>query len=168
MATNYRKNAGGKRKGGVRPELNEEQKQEIREAFDLFDADGSGTIDIKELKVAMRALGFEPKKEEIKKMISDVDKDGSGTIDFNDFLLMMTQKMSEKDSKEEILKAFRLFDDDETGKISFKNLKRVAKELGENLTDEELQEMIDEADRDGDGEINEGEFLRIMKKTSLY
>lgn len=75
---------------------------------------------------------------------------------------------SEKDSKEEILKAFKLFDDDNTGKISFKNLKRVAKELGENLTDEELQEMIDEADRDGDGEINEAEFLRIMKKTSLY
>ena len=54
--------------------------------------------------------------------------------------------------------------DDETGKISFKNLKRVAKELGENMTDEELQEMVDEADRDGDGEINEEEFLRIMKK----
>ena len=81
---------------------------------------------------------------------------------------MMTSKMSEKDSREEILKAFRLFDDDETGKISFRNLKRVAKELGENMTDEELQEMIDEADRDGDGEINEDEFLRIMKKTSLY
>ena len=63
----------------------------------------------------------------------------TGTIDFNDFLTIMTQKMSEKDAKEEILKAFRLFDDDETGKISFRNLKRVAKELGENLTDEELQ-----------------------------
>ncbi|MGH0145296.1 UNVERIFIED_CONTAM: hypothetical protein FKN15_031821 [Acipenser sinensis] len=116
----------------------------------------------------MRALGFEPKKEEIKKMIVEIDKEGTGKIDFNDFLAVMTHKMVEKDSKEEILKAFRLFDDDETGKISFRNLKRVAKELGENLTDEELQEMIDEADRDGDGEVNEQEFLRIMKKTSLY
>jgi len=170
MASAYRKGAvmAANKKKGPKPELTEEQKQEIREAFDLFDSDGSGTIDAKELKVAMRALGFEPKKEEIKKMISDIDKDGSGTIDFNEFLQMMTSKMSEKDSKEEILKAFRLFDDDNSGKISFKNLKRVAKELGENLTDEELQEMIDEADRDGDGEINEGEFLRVMKKTSLY
>ncbi|XP_063046491.1 uncharacterized protein LOC134440368 [Engraulis encrasicolus] len=171
MASGFRKQAAPmtqRKKGGSKPDITEEQKQEIREAFDLFDTDGSGTIDVKELKVAMRALGFEPKKEEIKKMIADIDKEGSGTIDFNDFLCMMTKKMSEKDSKEEILKAFRLFDDDGTGKISFKNLKRVAKELGENLTDEELQEMIDEADRDGDGEINEQEFLRIMKKTSLY
>jgi Ca2+-binding EF-hand superfamily protein len=53
----------------------------------------AGTIDAKELKVAMRALGFEPKKEEIKKMISDIDKDGNGTIDFNEFLEMMTSKM---------------------------------------------------------------------------
>ena len=109
-----------------------------REAFDLFDTDGSGTIDAKELKVAMRlafhslhavlkldfrALGFEPKKEEIKKMIADIDKDGSGTIDFEEFLSMMTSKMGERDSREEILKAFKLFDDDNTGKISFKNLK---------------------------------------------
>merc|ERR1712094_103051 len=108
--------------------------------------------------------GFEPKKEEIQKMISDVDDDGSGTIEYEEFLKMMTHKILNRDPKDEILKAFRLFDDDETGKISFKNLKRVAKELGERVTDEELQEMIDEADRDGDGEVNEEEFLRIMKR----
>ena len=66
--------------------MNDEQKQEIREAFDLFDADGSGTIDVKELKVAMRALGFEPKKEEIKKMISDIDKEGAGERFFINFI----------------------------------------------------------------------------------
>ena len=81
---------------------------------------------------------------------------------------MATPKMQSRDTREEIMKVFALFDDDQTGAISFRNLKRVANELGENLTDEELQEMIDEADRDGDGEINEDEFLRIMKKTSLY
>jgi Ca2+-binding EF-hand superfamily protein len=74
-------------------------------------------------------------------MISDVDDDGSGTIGYPEFLKMMTHKILNRDPKDEILKAFRLFDDDETGKISFKNLKRVAKELGERMTDEELQEM---------------------------
>lgn len=116
----------------------------------------------------MRALGFEPKGQEIKKMIADVDKDGSGVIDFPEFLDMMTQKMQERDPREEMMKAFRLFDDDETGKISFKNLKRVAKELGENMTDEEIAEMIEEADRDGDNEISEEEFMRIMRKTNLF
>ena len=101
-------------------------------------------------------------------MIADVDTNGSGVIDYNEFLDMMTQKMAERDPREEMLKAFRLFDDDETGKISFRNLKRVAKELGENMTDDEIQEMIEEADRDGDGEISEDEFMRIMRKTNLF
>lgn len=171
MATSYRKQTQSgtrKKSSGPKYELSEEQKADIKEAFDLFDKEGTGKIETKELKVAIRALGFEPKKEEINKMLSEIDKEESGMISYEEFLMLMTQKMTEKDSKEEIMKAFRLFDDDETGKISFKNLKRVAKELGENLTDEELQKMIDEADRDGDGEINQDEFLRIMKKTSLY
>ncbi|KAF6090181.1 centrin 2 [Phyllostomus discolor] len=76
-----------------KPELTAEQVQEIRQAFDLFDTDATGTIDVKELKVAMRALGFEPKKEEIKKMITEIDKEGTGKMNFNDFLTVMTQKM---------------------------------------------------------------------------
>uniref|UniRef100_A0ACB8FXT6 Uncharacterized protein n=1 Tax=Sphaerodactylus townsendi TaxID=933632 RepID=A0ACB8FXT6_9SAUR len=92
-----------RKKSAPKTELTEEQKQEIREAFDLFDTDGTGNID-----VAMRALGFEPKKDEIKKMILDIDKEGTGKISYNDFLGVMTQKMAEKDSKEEILKAFKV------------------------------------------------------------
>merc|ERR1711881_584306 len=109
-------------------ELTDEQKQEIKEAFDLFDTDGSGNIDSKELKMGMRALGFEPKKEEIQKMISDVDDDGSGTIEYEEFLKMTTHKILNRDPKDEILKAVRY----------------------------------------GDGEVNEEEFLRIMKKTNLF
>merc|ERR1719215_1324794 len=89
----------------------------------------------------MRALGFEPKSEEIKKMISDIDRDGSGTIDFDEFLMMMTAKMSNRDSKDEILKAFRLFDDDETGKITIVNLARVAKEIGEHMTHDDREDV---------------------------
>ena len=116
----------------------------------------------------MQSLGFEAKNQTIYQMIGDIDKDGSGSIDFEEFLDMMTAKMSDKDSREDIMKVFNLFDDDQSGKITHRNLKRVAKELGENMTDEELQEMIDEADRDGDGEVSEEEFFRIMKKTSLF
>merc|ERR1711924_214717 len=143
-----------KKKGG----LTDEQMEEIREAFGLFDGDASGAIDVRELKAAMRALGFEVKNEELKKMVADVDSDGSGQIEFGEFLQMMTGKMGEKDSREDIEKVFKLFDDDNTNKISFRNLARVAEELGENIDDEELQDMINQADRDGDGEINIDEF----------
>merc|ERR1711927_62590 len=128
---------GGKKKAG---QLSEEQLDEIREAFSLFDSDASGAIDVRELKAAMRALGFEVKNEELKKMVSDVDNDGNGTIEFVEFLGMMTGKMGEKDSREDIEKVFKLFDDDNTNKISFRNLARVAEELGENIDDEELQD----------------------------
>ena len=94
----------------------------------LFDADNSGAIDVRELKAAMRALGFEVKKEELKKMISDIDNDGNGSIEFGEFLEMMTGKMGEKDTREDIEKVFKLFDDDNTGKISLRNLRRVAQE----------------------------------------
>lgn len=83
----------GKTPKPKQPELTNSQKQEIREAFDLFDTDGSGTIEVKELKVAMRALGFEPTKDQIKKMIQDLDRSGSGKIDFSEFLGLMTSNM---------------------------------------------------------------------------
>ena len=125
--------------------------------------DGSGTIDPKELKAAMQSLGFEAKNQTIYQMISDIDKDTSGEIDFEEFLDMMTAKMSDKDSREDIQKVFNLFDDDQTGKISLRNLKRVAKELGETMSDAELLEMIERADTDTDGEITRWIYAIMTK-----
>merc|ERR1712086_451596 len=127
---------------GKGEEVTEKQKEEITEAFGLFDADNSGMIDAGELKNAMEALGFKPKRDEIKKMLADIDKDGNGTIEAAEFMELMTAKFSDKDAKDDIIKAFGLFDDDGTGKITMKNLKRVAGELGETLSDAELKEML--------------------------
>merc|ERR1711943_179824 len=121
LIANMSRRAGMKKKPG---QLTEEQLDEIREAFSLFDSDASGMIDIRELK----------------EMVTDVDNDGNGTIEFAEFLQMMTAKMGEKDTREDIEKVFKLFDDDNTNKISFRNLARVAEELGENIDDEELQD----------------------------
>ena len=118
--------------------LSEHEIIEIKDAFDLFDTDGSGSIDPKELRAAMQSLGFEAKNQTIYQMITDLDKNKSGNIDFEEFLDMMTARMSDKDTREDVTKVFRLFDDDNTGKVSLKNLKRVARELGETMTDEEL------------------------------
>ena len=111
-------------------ELSLQQKQELRQAFDLFDANGTGKIQIKEIRVAMRALGFEPRREEMKRFQQEFDSQNTGFIDLNDFIRIMTIKMTEKDTKEQIVKSFELFDTDNTGKISFKDIRRIASILG--------------------------------------
>ncbi|XP_061553977.1 centrin-3 isoform X2 [Phycodurus eques] len=171
-----------KSKRKKRKELSDEQKHEIREAFELFDTDKDDQIDYHELKparrglptchalfgheVAMRALGFELKKVDVMQILKDYDMEGSGKIAFEDFNEVVSELILQRDPKEEILKAFRLFDDDESGTISLRNLKRVARELGENASEEELRSMIDAFDGDGDGEINQEEFLSIMSGAS--
>merc|ERR1712166_349477 len=135
--------------------------KEIEEAFSLFDADNSGMIDGTELKTAMEALGFKPKREEIKKMLADIDKDGNGTIEAGEFMEPMTAKYSDKDAKDDMIKAFGLFDDDSTGKISMKNLKRVAAELGETMSDDDLKEMMTMGDTDVMARLTRMSSLRL-------
>lgn len=79
-------------------------------------------------------------------MISKIDKEGTGKIDSSDFLMVMAQKMFEKDTQEKILKALKLLSNSKTWKMSFKNLNHVATELSENFTEGDLQEVIHEVD----------------------
>merc|ERR1712072_1156628 len=96
----------------------------------LFDGDQSGAIDVRELKAAMRALGFEVENEELKKMVSDIDGDGNGTIEFQEFLQMMTGKMGEKDSREEIEDMINQADRDGDGEINIDEFYRIMKKKG--------------------------------------
>ena len=133
--------------------LTEDEVLEIKEAFDLFDTDKSGEIDVNELKQALMNLGIDTKNQTLQNMLADIDKN------------MMTAKMSDKDTREDLEKVFELFiGDDNTDKIDIRHLKRVCKELNENMSDEELNEMIVRADSDRDGKVTFEDFYAIMTK----
>lgn len=114
-------------------------------------------------------MGFEYKKPEILKLLKENDKNNSNRIEFSEFnklstrtssstynqfyfIYVVTERILSRDPLEEIRKAFKLFDEDGTGRISLRNLRHIAMELGENIDDDELRAMIDEFDLDGDGE----------------
>jgi Ca2+-binding EF-hand superfamily protein len=92
----------------------------------------------------MRSLGQNPTEAELQDMVNEVDADGNGTIDFPEFLTMMARKMKDTDSAEEIKEAFKVFDKDGNGYISAAELRHIMTNLGEKLTDEEVDEMIRE------------------------
>ncbi|CAL6038246.1 Centrin [Hexamita inflata] len=114
------------------------------------------------LKTILRALGYEPRRDELKKLLMYVDS--SDQIDIFQFLLIMIKKMELPDTKEELLKAFRLFDKLDTGYIGIEEMKALSAECGYKFNDAEINQMIEEGDRDQDGLINEEEFLRVMKR----
>ncbi|NXO20178.1 CALMS protein, partial [Cisticola juncidis] len=142
--------------------LSEEKIAEFKEAFSLFDRDGDGCISSGELGTVMRSLGQNPTEAELQAMVGELDADGSGTIDFPEFLSLMARKMRDTDGEEEIREAFRVFDKDGNGYISAAELRHVMTNLGEKLTDEEVDEMIKEADCNHDGQVNYEEFVRMM------
>ncbi|XP_044728364.1 calmodulin-like isoform X2 [Chrysoperla carnea] len=142
--------------------LTEDQVAEFKEAFMLFDKDEDGTITMAELGVVMRSLGQRPTETELRDMVNEVDQDGNGTIEFNEFLQMMSKKMKGADGEDELREAFRVFDKNNDGLISSNELRHVMTNLGEKLSEEEVDDMIREADLDGDGMVNYEEFVTIL------
>ncbi|MCJ1414239.1 Calcium-binding component of the spindle pole body (SPB) half-bridge [Xylographa parallela] len=161
-------------------QLSEEQREEINEAFGLFDLDKDKRVDYHELKVAMKALGFDVPKAELVAILREHGVPASSSSSTHNhpptaqqahptrlllplpaFQHLLAQRILARDPRDEILRAFELFDEGGKGKIDLADLRRVARELGEGLGEEELAAMIDEFDLDGDGAIDREEFVGI-------
>ena len=150
--------------------LSNDEVDEIRQAFDLFDTNGTGKIDPKELKAAMQSLGFDTKNPTIYTLIADLDTPEAaknGGVNFDDFVGSINNKLGDKESKEGIHRIFELFiDDPNADTITLSSLKKIAQELGENMSAEELKDMLERASANGT-ELTFDEFYEIMIKKSF-
>jgi len=144
--------------------LSEQKLDEYKEIFSFFDRDGGGTITTVELGQVMRTFGWTPTEGELQELINEIDQDGNGCISFNEFVWLMTREIHDTDIEEEIREAFRVFDREGHGFITTTDLTTVLQTLGEKLTTEETEELINEADIDGDGNVNYEEFVTMLFK----
>jgi len=163
----------GKKKAGAfnaknyeRPGILEAEILEIKEAFDLFDSDQGGTIDVKELRGAMTSHGLAMTNEKIMEILEKVDSDSNGRIDFEEFLSIMCSRLDDSDKGVENI--FRIFDGEGAGKITLEDLQRIAEQLGDNPQPGDLQEMIDLVQiGDNKGFVNLEEFTKIVRQKTL-
>ena len=150
------------RKDADEVDPDERRLQDLRRAFELFDTDGSGTISPHELARVMRSLGQNPTKQEINEMMSGFDENSDGEIDFDEFLTLYAGSMNSADDEEFIAWAFEAFDKDSSGKLSADEIRDVIRCMGDELTEEEVAEIMDRGDTDGDGLLSFQEFTRLI------
>ena len=148
----------------IKARVTEEQKREIYEAYEPFSETG---IESQELRLVMKALGFDANNEDVQRIMQQIDKKGKKPISYEDFVDIMLEKPT-NDPSAEMKKAFTILCEDEKDKITLQSLKKICSELGENITDEELNEMLTEANRDQEDEVGEEDFSKIMKKTNMF
>jgi Ca2+-binding EF-hand superfamily protein len=142
--------------------ISDEKKMEYKEAFGLFDKNGDGNISTKEFPTVVRSLGLNPTMEELEKMVKEIDANNNGVIEFDEFVDFMEKKMRKKESEEELIEVFRVFDTDGDGLICEEELRKVMEELGCKLTEKEITEILEVADKDKDGYLNYNEFVDLL------
>ena len=130
--------------------------------FEMSDTDNDGEISVRQLRSIMCSIGKNQSEEKLTKMTQDVDLDGSGTINFKEFLYLMAKIMNDDETEELLIEAFKVFDKDGNGFITSHELRNIMIHLEEDLTPEEIEEMVREADINNDGTIDLEEFVKMM------
>lgn len=135
----------------------------------MFDKNGDHKISESELFQVMKYLGLKTTENEVKAMIQVVDKNQNGYVDYDEFIQMMTQThIKPSTAEDEVKKTFQIFDIDGNGYISADEIKKTMQNIGENLTDEEVKDMIKAADKNGDGKIDlSGNNFQISKEKNV-
>lgn len=110
----------------------------------------------------MQKLGLHPTPDELTEIVNDIDKDGDGDIDFSEFLRLMSTKLKDAQTEEELLEAFKVFDTKGKQRFGEPELAEICKRLKCDFRPDEIKEMISVADINGDGFIDFEEFVRIM------
>jgi len=152
--------------------LTPQQENQMREIFELFDSDGGGTIDRQELKIAMRAMGFQGSDSAREQhstsdiMLDAIDTDGSDGVSLAEFTALMKGELLLADPLEEIRAIFaarsNLDEGRDPGRITLEKLRLAGQRFQIRLTEDELAVMMSEVDEDGCGGADEAEFIHVM------
>eukprot|EP00469_Lotharella_globosa_P016502 CAMPEP_0167816886 /NCGR_PEP_ID=MMETSP0112_2-20121227/3873_1 /TAXON_ID=91324 /ORGANISM="Lotharella globosa, Strain CCCM811" /LENGTH=176 /DNA_ID=CAMNT_0007716559 /DNA_START=27 /DNA_END=557 /DNA_ORIENTATION=+ len=136
--------------------------REMKEAFSLFDTKGTGHVTSQDLGNVMRALGRQPSDDDLDGMIRECSSASGRDITFSDFIGIMAQEHDEEQETKELEGVFKTFDKDGDGYISPSDLSKVMKDIGDDLTEEELLDMISQAHTKLAGKIDFEEFVTLM------
>ncbi|KAI0984885.1 hypothetical protein GJ496_005129 [Pomphorhynchus laevis] len=132
----------------------------LREAFQYLDKNGDGRVSVREITSFIRGIGQPCSYEGVRALIQKLTRTGEDYIDFKDFMEILSEPST---SQNDYYQIFNVFDKNGDGYICADELNEIMKSLGENLTQEDIEDMINEADYDGDKKVNFKEFLRIVK-----
>ena len=142
----------------------EDKINEYKEAFDMFDKDGSGTISVIEIVKIMKNFGYPLSKDEAKKMVSSVDSSGDGEVDFEEFVMLM-EKHIHNIGDDPVLQAFRDFDKNDDGKITNYEFRYILTHVGDNkFSDKEVDELFKECEIKDEGELEYENFIMFWRK----
>ncbi|KAH8382762.1 hypothetical protein KR009_005164 [Drosophila setifemur] len=145
--------------------LTEEQVKDLETAFSVFDTEGIQVIPIEQLRPLMHSVAQEPSKVEMQDIFNEIDPDRSGELYFSDFLYVMSQRYANMSPEDEIIAAFRVFDKEGTGLINETEFRYIMMNLGEKMSEEEVEEIIRDADADHEGNIDYVRFVNMMSET---